>query len=67
MVSTYPLATQALGRLRLAGLLRAPAVAVMTDPSVHPLCVARGIDLHLAQNDEATSLIRDGFGVHPRD
>jgi UDP-N-acetylglucosamine:LPS N-acetylglucosamine transferase len=62
-VSTYPLASQALGRLRLAGQLAAPTVAVMTDPSVHPLCVADGIDLHLAPNDDATARIRDDFGL----
>ncbi len=62
VVSTYPLASQALGRLRLAGLLRAPAVAVLTDPAVHPLCVAPGIDLHLAPNDEAAEVVR-GFGL----
>ena len=63
VVSTYPLASQALGRLRLAGQLTAPAIAVMTDPSVHPLCVAEGIDLHLAPNDDATARIRREFGL----
>ncbi|WP_436531568.1 glycosyltransferase [Actinoplanes sp. HUAS TT8] len=48
VVSTYPLASQVLGRLRRSGRLTVPAAAVMTDPSVHPLCVADGIDLHLA-------------------
>lgn len=48
VVSTYPLASQVLGRLRRTGRLNVPAAAVMTDPSVHPLCVADGIDLHLA-------------------
>jgi UDP-N-acetylglucosamine:LPS N-acetylglucosamine transferase len=62
VVSTYPLASQALGRLRRAGLLRAPAIAVLTDPSVHPLCVAPGIDLHLAPNDEAAAVVREVFG-----
>jgi UDP-N-acetylglucosamine:LPS N-acetylglucosamine transferase len=63
VVSTYPLASQALGRLRLAGLLRAPAVAVLTDPSVHPLCVAPGVDLHLAPNDEAAAVVREVYGA----
>jgi UDP-N-acetylglucosamine:LPS N-acetylglucosamine transferase len=62
VVSTYPLASQALGRLRLAGRLRAPAIAVLTDPSVHPLCVAPGVDLHLAPNHEATTVVREVFG-----
>jgi len=63
VVSTYPLASQAIGRLRLAGLLTAPAVAVLTDPAVHPLCVAPGADLHLANNDEASAVIRDRYGL----
>lgn len=63
VVSTYPLASQALGRLRLAGRVTAPVVAVMTDPSVHPLCVSAGVDLHLAPNDDATGRIRDDYGL----
>lgn len=63
VISTYPLASQALGRLRLAGLLRVPAIAVLTDPSVHPLCVARGIDLHVTQNPEATAVVETVHGL----
>lgn len=63
VVSTYPLATQALGRLRLAGRLLAPVVAVLTDPSVHPLCVAAGVDLHLAPNEQAAETVRYHFGL----
>lgn len=63
VVSTYPLASQALGRLRRTRQLPAPAVAVLTDPSVHPLCVAPGIDLHLAPNDEAAAVVRDLYGL----
>jgi glycosyltransferase involved in cell wall biosynthesis len=48
VVSTYPLASQTLGRLRQRGALRAPAVTFLTDMSVHPLWVAPGIDAHLA-------------------
>jgi UDP-N-acetylglucosamine:LPS N-acetylglucosamine transferase len=63
VVSTYPLASQALGRLRLAGHLNAPTVAVLTDPSVHPLCVAPGVDLHLAPNEEAAEVARRRYGL----
>jgi UDP-N-acetylglucosamine:LPS N-acetylglucosamine transferase len=63
VVSTYPLASQALGRLRLDGRLDAPTVAVLTDPSVHPLCVAPGIDLHLAPNAEAAEVVRRLYGL----
>jgi UDP-N-acetylglucosamine:LPS N-acetylglucosamine transferase len=62
VVSTYPLASQAIGRLRLAGRLHAPTFAVLTDPWVHPLCVAPGIDLHLAPNDEAATVVREVHG-----
>jgi hypothetical protein len=48
VVSTYPLASQVLGRLRRLARLHTPTVAFMTDPSVHRLCVADGVDLHLA-------------------
>jgi glycosyltransferase involved in cell wall biosynthesis len=58
VVSTYPLASQVLGRLRRDGRLTAPAIAFMTDPSVHRLCVAPGVDLHLAPNEPAVAAIR---------
>jgi len=58
VVSTYPLAGQVLGRLRRSGLLAAPAIAVMTDPSVHPLCAAAGVDLHVGSGDAAVTALR---------
>jgi processive 1,2-diacylglycerol beta-glucosyltransferase len=48
VVSTYPLASLALGRARRKGRLTVPASTFITDFSVHPLWAARGIDLHLA-------------------
>jgi UDP-N-acetylglucosamine:LPS N-acetylglucosamine transferase len=48
VVSTYPLASQALGRLRAAGHLDAPVITFLTDMSVHPLWIHPGVDLHLA-------------------
>jgi processive 1,2-diacylglycerol beta-glucosyltransferase len=48
VVSTYPLSTLCLGRLRRTGALRVPAVNFITDFGVHPLWVHRGIDLNLA-------------------
>ena len=59
VVSTYPLASQALGRLRRRGELAAPAVTFLTDLSVHPLWVAPGIDLHLALHEVAAGQARD--------
>jgi UDP-N-acetylglucosamine:LPS N-acetylglucosamine transferase len=63
VVSAYPLASQVLGRLRRTGRLAAPVIAVMTDPSVHPLCVAPGVDLHLAQNTRAVHEIHTLHGA----
>ncbi len=48
VVSTYPGASQVLGRLRRRGLLTIPAVTYLTDFSVHGLWVAPGVDMHLA-------------------
>jgi hypothetical protein len=74
VVSTYPLASQVLGRLRETGRLQAPAITFLTDMSVHPLWVTPGIDVHLALHDvpaaEATALgaartIVGGAAVRP--
>jgi processive 1,2-diacylglycerol beta-glucosyltransferase len=61
VVSTYPLSTQVLGRLRLyersrwrrERALRIPTVNFVTDFGVHPLWVHRGIDLNLAVHPSA--------------
>jgi UDP-N-acetylglucosamine:LPS N-acetylglucosamine transferase len=58
VVSTYPLASQALGWLRRTGRLAAPAATFLTDMSVHPLWVAGGIDLHLALHEVAAAQAR---------
>lgn len=47
VVSTYPLAGRAIGRLRAQGLLRVPAIAYLTDMAVHRLWVADGVDMHV--------------------
>ncbi|WP_344314644.1 MGDG synthase family glycosyltransferase [Fodinicola feengrottensis] len=53
VVSTYPLASQALGRLRRSGRLNAPAITFLTDMSVHPLWISSGVDFHLALHEVA--------------
>jgi len=53
VVSTYPLASQVLGRLRASGRLRIPVVTYLTDYSVHRLWVAEGVDAHTAVHDVA--------------
>jgi UDP-N-acetylglucosamine:LPS N-acetylglucosamine transferase len=54
VISTYPLASQVLGRLRRRGRLTAPAVTYLTDLSVHPLWIADGVDVHLALHDDVS-------------
>lgn len=58
VVSTYPLASQVLGRLRRSGALTAPVITYLTDMSVHPLWVAPGVDLHLALHEVAADQAR---------
>lgn len=48
VVSTYPLSTLCLGRLRRTGRLTIPVVNFITDFGVHPLWVHRGVDLNMA-------------------
>jgi processive 1,2-diacylglycerol beta-glucosyltransferase len=48
VVSTYPLSTLCLGRLRSTGRLAVPAVNFITDFGVHPLWVQRHVDVNLA-------------------
>lgn len=53
VLSTYPLASQALGALRERGLLDVPVITYLTDLSVHPLWVAAGVDAHIALHQVA--------------
>jgi processive 1,2-diacylglycerol beta-glucosyltransferase len=48
VVSTYPLAGRALGRLRREGRLAVPAVTFLTDVDVHSTWLDKGTDLYLA-------------------
>ncbi len=47
VVSTYPLASQALGSLRVRGRITVPTLTFVTDFSVHPAVVSRHVDLNL--------------------
>jgi UDP-N-acetylglucosamine:LPS N-acetylglucosamine transferase len=58
VVSTYPLASQALGHLRERGELTAPVVTYLTDLSVHRLWVAPGVDRHFALHEVAAAQAR---------
>lgn len=58
VVSTYPLASQVLGRMRASGRLQVPVVTYLTDYSVHRLWVAAGVDGHTAVHDVAAAQAR---------
>lgn len=62
IVSTYPLMTAALGRLRAQGRLRCPCAAIVTDYGVHRLWTAPGIDLHLVVSGESSRQAVDAGG-----
>jgi UDP-N-acetylglucosamine:LPS N-acetylglucosamine transferase len=68
VISTYPLASLALGRDRQRGKVRVPVATFVTDFAVHPLWTHPGIDLHLcvhAQAAEAAALQTKGPAVAP--
>lgn len=58
VVCTYPLASQVAMRMRRRGQLSASVVTYLTDPSVHPLWIARGTDLYLAAHPEIATQVR---------
>ena len=62
VVSTYPLATLCLGRLRSSGRLTVPAINFITDFGVHPLWVHDGVDLNLAIHDGPAQMAADRTG-----
>jgi UDP-N-acetylglucosamine:LPS N-acetylglucosamine transferase len=47
VVSTFPLASQALGELRASGVCRVPVVTYLTDPAAHRCWVHPSVDRHL--------------------
>jgi UDP-N-acetylglucosamine:LPS N-acetylglucosamine transferase len=53
VISTYPLASLALGRDRQRGKVRVPVATFVTDFAVHPLWTHPGIDLHLCVHSQS--------------
>lgn len=51
IVSTYPLASQTLGRLKRDGEVAAPLITYLTDPAVHRLWVHEQVDNHFTVTD----------------
>ncbi|HWE57736.1 MAG TPA: glycosyltransferase [Acidimicrobiales bacterium] len=62
VVSTYPLSTLCLGRLRRTGKLAIPAVNFITDFGVHPLWVHRGVDVNLTIHGRPAEVAADRTG-----
>ncbi|HZQ26617.1 MAG TPA: glycosyltransferase [Acidimicrobiales bacterium] len=62
VVSTYPLASLVLGRMRQRGQLTVPAITFITDFGVHPLWVQSGVDLHLCVHPDSAAAAADRTG-----
>ena len=58
VVSTYPGATEVLGRLRSRGEVRVPVVSAITDLSALWMWAKPGVDLHLITHQESTEEVR---------
>src|SRR4051794_30740343 len=58
IVSTYPGATEVLGRLRGSGEVRVPVVSAITDLSALWMWAQRDVDLHLITHAESTEEVR---------
>ena len=58
VVSTYPAASEGLGRLRARGRLRVPAVSAITDLAALRYWAHPGVDLHLITHPESEEEVR---------
>ena len=58
VVSTYPGATEVIGRLRGAGEIDVPVVSAITDLAALDLWAQRAVDLHLITHEESTEEVR---------
>lgn len=58
VVSTYPGATEVIGRMREAGQIDVPVVSAITDLAALDLWAQRGVDLHLITHEESTAEVR---------
>ena len=62
VVSTYPLASVALGRMRRKRSLDVPVATFVTDFSLHPMWVDAGVDLHLCVHPDTARAARAATG-----
>jgi UDP-N-acetylglucosamine:LPS N-acetylglucosamine transferase len=66
LVSTYPLWSQLLGRMRADGALQTPVVSAITDLAALDLWAHPGIDLHLISHPESAAEVRRVAGPGAR-
>jgi processive 1,2-diacylglycerol beta-glucosyltransferase len=66
LVSTYPLTTELLGRMRVAGKLATPVVSAITDLAALHYWAHPGVDLHLLTHPESTAEVREIAGPATR-
>ena len=66
VVSTYPLWTELLGRMRLSGALALPAASAITDLAALNYWAHTGIDLHLLTHPESEPEVRAIAGPRTR-
>jgi processive 1,2-diacylglycerol beta-glucosyltransferase len=66
IVSTYPLTTELLGRMRRSGALRTPVVSAITDLAALNYWAHPGVDLHLITHPESHAEVRAIAGPHAR-
>ncbi|CAN5229777.1 galactosyldiacylglycerol synthase [soil metagenome] len=66
LISTYPLWSQLLGRMRAGGSLQTPVVSAITDLAALHLWAHPGIDLHLVTHPESTTEVRSIAGPGAR-
>jgi len=62
VVTTYNLSSLVLARLRRRGRVRVPVVTYVTDFDVHPLWLAKGIDLALCVHPSSVAIARRRTG-----
>jgi UDP-N-acetylglucosamine:LPS N-acetylglucosamine transferase len=66
IVSTYPITTELLGRMRRSGLVAAPVVSAITDLAALNYWAHPGVDLHLVTHAESEPEVRAIAGAGAR-
>ena len=66
VVSTYPLTTELLGRMRQSGALATPVVSAITDLAALHYWAHPGVDLHLITHPESAAEVREIAGQTTR-